>query len=67
MEGYISYGYQIGSATGYVQEFYHEGFLAKRMELGALVAAAPKDWVVRKKPEKEIWYFLLEVEPVEMV
>lgn len=51
-EGYSSYGYQIGSATGYVQEFYHEGFLAKRMELGALVAAAPKDWVVRKKPEK---------------
>ncbi len=52
MEGYSSYGYQIGSTTGYVQEFYHEGFVAKRMELGALVAAAPKDWVVRKKPEK---------------
>mgnify|MGYP003938452263 CR=1 FL=1 len=52
MEGYSNYGYQIGSTTGYVQEFYHEGFVAKRMELGALVAAAPKDWVVRGKPEK---------------
>lgn len=51
MEGYSSYGNQIGSPSGYIQEFYHEGFLAKRMELGALVAAAPKDWVVRKKPE----------------
>ena len=51
MEGYSSYGYQIGSPAGYIQEFYHEGFVAKRMEIGALVAAAPKDWVVRKKPE----------------
>lgn len=46
MEGYSSYGYQIGSATGYVNEYYHEGFAAKRMELGALVAAVPKDWVL---------------------
>jgi len=52
MEGYSSYGNQIGSTSGYIQEFYHEGFAAKRMELGALVAAAPKDWVVRGKPEK---------------
>ena len=52
MEGYSAYGYQIGSTSGYIQEFYDEGFLAKRMELGALVAAAPKDWVVRGKPEK---------------
>lgn len=51
MEGYSSYGNQIGSTSGYIQEFYHEGFVAKRMELGALVAAAPKDWVVRGKPE----------------
>ena len=51
MEGYSSYGYQIGSPAGYVQEFYHEGYVAKRMEIGALVAAAPKDWVVRKKPQ----------------
>ncbi len=52
MEGYSAYGYQIGSTSGYIQEFYDEGFVAKRMELGALVAAAPKDWVVRGKPEK---------------
>ena len=51
MEGYSSYGYQIGSATGYVNEYYHEGFAAKRMELGALVAAVPKDWVLRGSPE----------------
>ena len=51
MEGYSSYGYQIGSATGYVNEYYHEGFAAKRMELGALVAAVPKDWVLRGTPE----------------
>lgn len=52
MEGYSSYGNQIGSTSGYIQEFYHPGFIAKRMELGALVAAAPKDWVVRGTPEK---------------
>ncbi|MBZ2175507.1 phosphoribosylformylglycinamidine synthase [Schnuerera sp. xch1] len=51
MEGYSSYGYQIGSASGYINEFYDEGFIAKRMELGALVAAAPKDWVIRETPE----------------
>lgn len=51
MEGYSSYGYQIGSASGYIQEFYDEGFAAKRMELGALVAAVKKDWVVRGKSE----------------
>ena len=47
MEGYSSYGNQIGATTGFVKEFYDEGFVAKRMELGALVAAAPKDWVVK--------------------
>jgi len=47
MEGYSSYGNQIGAASGYIKEFYDESFVAKRMELGALIAAAPKDWVVR--------------------
>ena len=51
MEGYSSYGNQIGATTGFVKEFYDEGFVAKRMELGALVAAAPKDWVVRGDSE----------------
>ena len=47
MEGFSSYGNQIGAATGYVREIYDDGFVAKRMECGALVAAAPKDWVYR--------------------
>ncbi len=51
MEGYSSYGNQIGSASGYINEVYDEGFVAKRMELGALVAATPKDWVFRGKAE----------------
>ncbi len=51
MEGYSSYGNEIGAATGYVKEIYDEGFLAKRLECGALVAAAPKDWVYRGKAE----------------
>lgn len=51
MEGYSSYGYQIGAASGYINEFYDDGFVAKRLELGALVAAAPKDWVLREKSE----------------
>ncbi len=51
MEGYSSYGNEIGAATGYVKEIYDEGFLAKRLECGALVAAAPKDWVYRGKSE----------------
>ncbi len=49
--GYSSYGNQIGLATGRVQEFYHERFVAKRMELGALIGAAPRSAVVRKAPE----------------
>ena len=51
MEGYSSYGNQIGAATGYVKEIYHPGFLAKRMECGALVAAVPKENVYRGKAE----------------
>lgn len=48
--GYSDYGNQIGQTAGYVEEFYHPGFKAKRMELGALVAAAPANAVVREEP-----------------
>ena len=48
--GYSSYGNQIGIATGQVTEVYHEGFVAKRMEIGAVIAAAPRKNVVRKVP-----------------
>lgn len=49
--GYSSYGNQIGLATTYVKEYFHPGFVAKRMELGAVVGAAPKKNVVREKPQ----------------
>ena len=49
-EGYSSYGNQIGLSTGQVSEIYHEGFVAKRMEIGAVIAAAPKSNVVRLRP-----------------
>ncbi|MCX7949286.1 MAG: phosphoribosylformylglycinamidine synthase subunit PurQ [Treponemataceae bacterium] len=49
--GYSSYGNQIGLATGQVAEFYHPGFLAKRMELGAVIGAAPRAWVRREDPQ----------------
>lgn len=48
--GYSSYGNQIGLATGQVHEVYDEGFIAKRMEIGAVIAAAPKENVVRDIP-----------------
>ncbi len=48
--GYSSYGNQIGLATGQVHEVYHEGFMAKRLEIGAVIAAAPKVNVVREVP-----------------
>ena len=48
--GYSSYGNQIGLATGQVQEVHHEGYMAKRMEIGAVIAAAPKENVVRERP-----------------
>ncbi len=48
--GYSSYGNQIGLATGLVNEIYHPGFVAKRLELGAVIAAAPQKNVVRKTP-----------------
>ncbi|MDP4126435.1 MAG: phosphoribosylformylglycinamidine synthase [Bacillota bacterium] len=49
--GYSSYGNQIGLATGQVTEVYDEGFVAKRMEIGAVIAAAPRKNVVREVPE----------------
>ena len=48
--GFSSYGNQIGLTTGYVHEVYHPGYVAKRMEIGAVVAAAPKDQVKRLEP-----------------
>ena len=51
--GFSSYGNQIGLTTGYVHEVYDDGFVAKRMELGAVVAAAPKDQVKRLEPLKD--------------
>ncbi len=49
--GYSSYGNQIGLATGIVDELYHDGYTAKRMEIGAVVAAAPAENVRRECPE----------------
>ena len=48
--GYSSYGNQIGLATGHVAELYHEGYVAKRLECGAVVAAAPAGNVRRECP-----------------
>ena len=48
--GYSSYGNQIGLATGMVDELYHDGYAAKRMEIGAVVAAAPAENVRRERP-----------------
>ena len=49
--GYSSYGNQIGLATGLVEELYHPGYAAKRMEIGAVIAAAPAENVRRERPE----------------
>ena len=49
-EGYSSYGNQIGLATGQVREIYHKGYVAKRMEIGAVIGAAPAAQVVRERP-----------------
>ncbi|MBQ5866283.1 MAG: phosphoribosylformylglycinamidine synthase [Oscillospiraceae bacterium] len=48
--GYSSYGNQIGLATGHVAELYHDGYVAKRLECGAVVAAAPAYNVRRERP-----------------
>ena len=50
-QGYSSYGNQIGLATGQVAEVYHPGYMAKRLEIGAVVGAAPVENVVRIRPE----------------
>ena len=50
--GYSSYGNQIGLTTGQVTEVYDEDFVAKRMEIGAVIAAVPKENVIRKRPEQ---------------
>lgn len=49
--GYSSYGNQIGLATGLVHEIYHPGYVAKRMEIGAVVGAAPAENVIREVPD----------------
>ena len=49
--GYSAYGNQIGLATGLVHEIYHPGYVAKRMEIGAVVGAAPAENVIREVPE----------------
>lgn len=51
--GYSSYGNQIGVATGQVYEIYDPGYVSKRMEIGAVVGAAPAKNVIRKRPEKD--------------
>ena len=48
--GYSSYGNQIGLATGMVDEIYHSGYVAKRMEIGAVIAGAPEENVRRERP-----------------
>ena len=50
-KGYSSYGNQIGLATGHVREIYHPGYAAKRMEIGAVMGAAPRKNVRRLSPE----------------
>ena len=50
-KGYSSYGNQIGLATGYVREIYDDGYVAKRMEVGAVIGAAPKENVIREVPK----------------
>ncbi len=58
-EGYSSYGNQIGLATGLVDEIYHDGYKAKRMEIGAVVGSAPADNVVRQTPQPGDYILLL--------
>ena len=58
-QGYSSYGNQIGIATGLVHEFYHPNYVAKRMEVGAVIAATPKKNVVRGTPVPGDWIVLV--------
>ncbi|WP_185866144.1 phosphoribosylformylglycinamidine synthase [Blattabacterium cuenoti] len=50
--GYSSYGNQVGLATTHVHEIYHEGYRAKRMEIGMVIGAVPVDFIKQKKPKK---------------
>ena len=50
-KGYSSYGNQVGLATGYVKEIYHPQYVAKRMEIGAVMGAAPRKAVIREKSD----------------
>lgn len=56
-QGYSSYGNQIGLATGYVKEIYHPGYVAKRMEIGAVMGAAPRKDVIRETSDPGISSF----------
>ena len=57
--GYSSYGNQIGLATGYVKEIYHPGYVAKRMEIGAVMGAAPRRNVIRENSDPDDVIILL--------
>ena len=57
--GYSSYGNQIGLATGYVKEIYHPDYVAKRMEIGAVMGAAPRRAVIRENSDPGDIIFLL--------
>lgn len=56
-QGYSSYGNQIGLATGMVREIYDEGYKAKRMEIGAVIGAAPFENVIREIPARVTWLY----------
>ncbi len=57
--GYSSYGNQIGLATGYVNEIYHPNYVAKRMEIGAVMGAAPRRCVIRENSDPGDFIILL--------
>ncbi|MDD6490885.1 MAG: phosphoribosylformylglycinamidine synthase [Firmicutes bacterium] len=57
--GYSSYGNQIGLATGYVKEIYHPDYVAKRMEIGAVMGAAPRKNVIRESSDPDDIIILL--------
>ena len=58
-QGYSSYGNQIGLSTGYVKEIYHPGYVAKRMEIGAVMGAAPRKDVIRENSDPDDIIILL--------
>ena len=59
-QGYSSYGNQIGLATGQVTELYDDGYVAKRMEIGAVIGASPKENVIREVPQNGDVIILLD-------